>query len=400
MATISFQQIRFQKASDHVKATFLTFYEFHIPKEKLDHIGPYEVAPHNITFHKTTQTRAQRKFQLLLEEGFTHLTHKITKRPTYYIHKNSGIPLMGTLYFGIVDKGSSMIELKPMTGCNMNCVFCSVDEGIDSKRQNDYLIEREYIVAETKKLLTYKKQDTDLYINPHGEPLLYPELVDLCKDLSKLKFTKNIILITAGTLLTKPLIDELAKCNKVKLNVSVHAFDQKKAQELFGTKTHNAKHIRNMLSYASSKMPIIIAPVLVKGENESEMSKIIDFAQEIKAKVYIQKFLKNKHGRNLVKEESWHSFMNKLKSIEKETGYSLTEPLPKMVTTQEYPSPFKSRQIIDADVVLPGRFPNERMCVSSNRIISVLKCNKQIGTKIRVRLLRTKNNILRGECIA
>ncbi len=400
MATLTFQQISFQEQLTAVKITFLKLYEFEIPQTKLDNIGKWNITSNTITFNSISHRQASKKFQFLLEEGFKHLTNKLTKRQTFYIHKNSGIPLFGCIYFGIIDKGSSMIEVKPMTGCNMNCIFCSVDEGIDSKRQNDYLVEREYLVEETKKLLDFKNKPIDIYINPHGDPLLYPEIAELCEDLCKLPYTNSVVIITAATLLTKPLIDKIAATKKTVLNISLHAMDTQNAQKLFGTRAYNAKQVQDMLMYAANKLKIALAPVLLEGHNENEIPKIITFAKKINAPVLAQKFLVNKHGRNPIKEESWESFFAKLKDVQQKTDYCLTGSLQKIDKTKTYPSPFKLKKKIDVTIMLPGRFPSERLAVGYGRVISIINCTKEIGTTTQVHLSKIKSGIFKANMLS
>ena len=45
------------------------------------------------------------------------------------ITADSDIPLVGSLYFGIIDRGTSLLQVRPSCGCNLNCPFCSVDAG-------------------------------------------------------------------------------------------------------------------------------------------------------------------------------------------------------------------------------------------------------------------------------
>tara|TARA_Y100000310_G_C20688713_1_gene820772 strand:- start:1057 stop:2256 length:1200 start_codon:yes stop_codon:yes gene_type:complete len=398
MTKLEFQQLNFEESEDKLKVSFQNLYYFYIPYSDLRKIGEFQVSRNSITFN-SPKDRAKRKLNMLIDKGFLTLKNKISSRSAFYIHKNSGIPLLGTIYFGIVDKGSSMLELKPLTSCNMNCTFCSVDEGILSTRLNDYIVEKEYLVDETKKILDYKKRGLDIYINPHGEPLLYPNIVELCNDLAKLKHTKSITIITTATLLSKPLIDSLSQNKKTKLNVSLHAIDEKLSKELFGTKGYNIKRVLEMLRYASKKLEIIIAPVLLANCNEIEIPKIIKFAKEIKAKILIQKFIKNKAGRNPKKEESWDSFYSKLDNLEKQSNVILKPELDKIEQTKTLPHPFKINQIIKATIVLPGRFKGEVLSSHSNRLISISNCHKTIGTQIKIKITKTKNGIFKANIV-
>ena len=74
-------------------------------------------------------------------------------------------------------------------------------------------------------------------------------------------------------------------------------------------------------------------------------------------------------------------------------GCGLVEDLP------ELPKPFKKGNIIEAEVVLPGRLGNEMLAVAKDRLISVPECFKEIGSKVRLKIKRSKHNIFLGELL-
>ena len=41
-----------------------------------------------------------------------------------YVDKNSDIPLFGIDFIGIIDRGTNVIEIKPLTLCNLECKYC------------------------------------------------------------------------------------------------------------------------------------------------------------------------------------------------------------------------------------------------------------------------------------
>ena len=45
------------------------------------------------------------------------------------IDKKSNIPLYGVDFLGIIDRGTNIIELKPITTCNLKCKYCFVRSG-------------------------------------------------------------------------------------------------------------------------------------------------------------------------------------------------------------------------------------------------------------------------------
>ncbi len=399
MATLTYQTLQFREQEDALKVIFLRSYYFLIPHKELAVLGTYSITEDSITFPELNEKKLQHKFNILIEKGFQNLIGIYTRKKTFYIHRNAGIPLIGTRFIGIQDRGSNFLEVKPITGCTMGCTFCSVDEGIGSKKGYDFFVEREYLVEETKKLLDFKKcSNIHIYINVHGEPLLYPEIVELVADLKAIDWVKEITIITTAALLTEAMIDQLAKAGLTELNVSISAMDTEAAKKIMGNPAYSIAHVKKMVSYAAKKMQVTIAPVWVDAVNDEEMEKIIAFGKEIQCPVRIQKFCHNKFGRNPVEEISWEDFFKKIEELEKKTGVKLKEDVEKytLETTKEYPVPFTRRETIEAQIIGPGRYFHEKLCVARDRLISVPMCKKQSGT-VKIRILKTTNNIIVGE---
>ncbi len=399
MATLTYETLQFREQENALKVIFLKAYYFLLTHEELHALGTYSITDNSITFPELNEKKLLHKFNILIEKGFQNLIGVYTRKKTFYIHKNAGIPLIGTRFIGIQDRGSNFLEVKPITGCTMGCTFCSVDEGIGSKKGYDFFVEREYLVEETKKLLDIKEcSNIHIYINVHGEPLLYPEIVELVADLKAIEWVKEITIITTAALLTEAMIDQLAKAGLTELNVSISAIEVDAAKKIMGNPAYNIDHVKKLVSYAAKKMHVTIAPVWVDNINDEEMEKIIAFGKEIHCPVRIQKFCHNKFGRNPVEEISWDEFFKKIEALEKKTGIKLKEDVEKytLETTKEYPVPFKRRETIEAPIIGSGRYFHEKLCVAGDRLISVPMCKKQQGT-IKIRILKTTNNIIVGE---
>ena len=170
------------------------------------------------------------------------------------------------------------------------------------------------------------------------------------------------------------------------------------AKEIMGTKAYDIAHVKKIVSYASKKVKTTIAPVWVDGINDAEMEKIIAFGKEIHCLVRIQKFCLNKFGRNPVEELSWEEFFAKIDALEKKTGVKLKEDVSAytLENTKEYPIPFSRKEVVEAQIIGPGRYPHERLCVARERLISVSPCRKESG-KIKIRILKTTHNVIVAE---
>ena len=409
-AKLTFQDLTFYEMPDHVRIALLKHFYIEIEKELLkEGIGTYNIPdPHTIEFEGVMQEQAERKFYQILGKHIDELKSIKGRNTATYVHKNSGIPLMGCLSFGIADKGTTLLEIKPITGCNMGCIFCSVDEGIGTRKTHEFVVEKDYLVQEVNKLLDYKKhQGMVIYINSHGEPFLYADMVGLVADLKKNKWISEIHIITNGTYLTPEICSQLDKAGLTHLNISVSGFDAEKAKEVMGSTAYNIEKVKEIITYLTkhTKIEVIITPVVMFGINEREMGKIIVWAKQIGVKkVCIQNFLMNRRGRNPAKELDWEKFKEFLHQLEQEHSMKLLFDL-KLEKTKEYPKPFKRGEVVQAEIGTQGRYKTEYIAVAQQRCITLPKVVQKgdnplkKGERISVMITKSNHNIFVGEIV-
>ena len=393
MVKLAFKDLSFEEQKDLIKVNFLKIFYFHIDKQQLKQISDFIVEKDSITFKNAPEKKARPRFNFLLEKGFKELKNSLDGNKTIYIHQNSGIPLIGSLAFGIVDRGTDMIEVKPITGCPLNCIFCSVDEGLGSKKEADFVVEKDYIINELKKLIDYKNCPVDVYINPHGEPLLYEDIVPLVDEISKIRHVRVLSIITSGSLLTKKLADELIKAGLNRINISLNAIKPETARKLAGTAHYDVEHVKEMAAYTAKKIKVVITPVYVPGFNDEEIPKLIEFANKINASIFIQNFLCNKRGRNPAKELPMDEFYSMLRELENRYSVKLIADC-RLVKTKELPKPFKKGDVVKASIICQGRYKNEGIAAANGRVITIPDCYKT-GT-VSVKILRSRYNIFIG----
>ncbi|MBS3105781.1 radical SAM protein [Candidatus Woesearchaeota archaeon] len=405
MAELVFRDLSFEKDKGKVKVNFLRLFYTYLEEDNLSRIAPYEVNKHSITFKNVSENSARKKFEFLLFNSFKNLKNRLNNKKTIYIHQSSGIPLIGTNYFGLIDRGTNIIEVKPITSCNIGCIFCSVDEGPYSRRKADFVVEKDYLVNEFRKIVEFKaSSNIDAHINAQGEPTLYADMAELVRGIMSVKGVKRSSIDTNGTLLTKQYIDELADAGLTRINLSLNALDPEKAQKLAGY-PYNLNKVLEIARYLPTRMDLIIAPVWMPGYNDEELPKLAKFAEEIGAgkncpPIGIQNMLNYRFGRNPVDSVPMEDFYKKMRELEEKCNVRLVfdkaafdvEELP------EFPKPFKKGQVIDAEIVLPGRIGNEKLAVAKDRLISVPNCYKEEGN-VRLRIKRTKHNIFLGELL-
>ena len=110
----------------------------------------------------------------IIQYGEKELYNALTKRRLYYISEESGFPLIGHNAFGLIDRGTNLIQVRPITGCNLNCIFCSVDEGMSRTRVTDYLVDVDYLLDEFEKLVNFKRKyckSIEAHIDGQGDPV-------------------------------------------------------------------------------------------------------------------------------------------------------------------------------------------------------------------------------------
>ena len=402
MAELEFEDLRFEEKEDTVRVHFMNLFYADVDRKAIERIGPYKVEGKKIMFSKASEARARRKLMQLLSGSFSSLKNKIAKKDSFYIHQNSGIPLMGTNYFGIIDRGTNLIEIKPITSCNLGCIFCSVDEGPKSRRKVDFVIEKDYMMQELRKLIEFKKNDSiDAHINSQGEPLLYADIVPLVADIAKIKAVKMISIDTNGVLLNRQLVDRLADAGLTRINLSLHSLDQKLADG----SPYPLKHVLEIARYIPKKMDLILTPVWLPGFNDEEIMKLANFAREIGAgkngpAIGIQNFMPYRFGRNPTEPVSLDIFFKRMQELEKKHGLKLLFEAKDFSIEKcpEYPKPFKKGQLIEAEIVLQGRLPGEMLAVARERLISVPNCDRKEGS-VRLRIRRTKHNVFLGEIL-
>ncbi|MBI2130378.1 radical SAM protein [Candidatus Woesearchaeota archaeon] len=407
MTKLSFKELSFENSDKGLKVNFLRNFYFYLDDDRLSKLGKYAIEKNSIEFPNVHGNGIRTKFDFLLAEGFRGMKNRLNNKPTIYIHRSSGIPLIGSNYFGIIDRGTNVIEVKPLTSCNLGCVYCSVDEGPRSKRAADFVVEKDYLAEEFEKVAKFKGiDDIDAHINAQGEPLLYTEMTELVKDLMSIKGVKTGSIDTNGTLLTRHLVDELADAGLTRINLSLNALDPKIAQTMAGW-AYNLDKVLDIARYIPKKMDLIIVPVWLPGYNDEELPKLAKFAKEIGAgkncpSIGIQNFLNYRFGRNPVKEQPMEQFYAKITELEQRHGISLRTPKEafNVHEAKELLKPFRKGQVVEAKIMLPGRLRNEKLAVANGRVIAIPNCFKEEGKMVRLKIRRTKHNIFIGELLS
>ncbi len=328
------------------------------------------------------------------------ILHHVTKRELVYVTKESGIPLLGHAAFGLIDRGTNLIQVRPITGCNLNCVFCSVDEGKKSRtRVTDFIVEPEYLVEEFGKVAEFKGDGVEAHIDGQGEPTLYPYMDELLEGLRNVKEVRVISMQTNGVLLSEEKIERWENYLD-RINLSISTLDERKAEYIYGCRYPLGRVIEIAKTIAESKIDLLIAPVWLPGVNDEDIEKIIEFALEIGAgkrwpPVGIQKYIPYKFGRKpKVDVMSFREFYERLRRLEEEYGVKLIlrpedfgiEKRPRI------PHPIKKGDIFRARIVANGRVKGEKIVVVKGRVVTVLT-ERRVGEFVKFEIVRDHDGI-------
>ncbi len=328
--------------------------------------------------------------------------NRITRRELVYVTRESGIPLMGSAAFGLIDRGTNLIQVRPITGCNLNCVHCSVDEGRGSTSMaTDYIVEPDYLVEKLQEIAQFKGDGLEAHIDGQGEPLLYPYMEELLEGISRIREVDTVSIQTNGTLLDQNYID-LLEDHVDRVNLSLNAIRKDTARRVYRTSFPLDNVLESARKVASSKMDLLLAPVWLLGYNDGEMEETIEFAIDIGAgKRYpalgIQKYIPYKHGRKLEDVMDFDSFYSRLAEWEKQYGVKLILSPEDFGTHKRsrIQHPIRKGEHYKAKLIAEGRMHEEKLAVVKDRVVTV-KTHRKVGQTASFKIIRSKDGIFLG----
>lgn len=316
------------------------------------------------------------------------------------------LPLFGCIAFGIIDRGTNVLQVRPISECPLSCVFCSTDAGPRSGRRiSEYMVDLPQLLSAFDWAASYKEiDDIEAHIDTVGEPLMYPQIVELAEGLSANKYVSTVSMQTNGTLLNPKLIDGLEAAGLSRINLSIESLDPGLARRIAGTGSYsleqvleNAEHIAK-----NTDIDLLIAPVWLPGINDAQMPELINFALKIGAgkkwpALGIQKFLPHKYGRKPdIRVMGWENFYSRLKKWEKiyKTKLVLTPSDFGSYRCKPLPRVFKRYERVKVKVVGPGWMKGEKLAVARDRVITIVGADRvPVGADVYVRMDRVVDGI-------
>jgi len=337
------------------------------------------------------------------------LKSRFNLRPFIKINEENKIPLIGHIAFGIIDRGTNLIQVRPSTHCPLSCIFCSTDAGPCSRRRMaEYVVEPGWLVSWFNQLAEYKGVwDIEAHIDTVGDPLVYRHLPSLIRQLHMNPRVKVISIQTHGALLSEKIINCLEEAGLSRINLSIDSLDPNLAKYLSGTPWYDIEKVKQLAEYIvqCTKIDLLLAPVWVPSVNDKDIPEIIEFALNIGAGKHwpplgIQKYIPHKFGRKprRVRPLSWRRFYKALRTWERKYGIKLVlrpEDF-NIYKVKPLPPVFKINEKVVAEIVGRGWMKGEWIARAKNRIITIVDVpfsNPPIGRKIRVKIIQNKHNI-------
>ncbi|MBC7127988.1 MAG: radical SAM protein [Candidatus Methanosuratincola petrocarbonis] len=321
------------------------------------------------------------------------------------------IPLIGAIPFGLIDRGTNVIQVRPSTSCPLNCIFCSTDAGPKSTmRSAEYIVDLDHIIEWFRTLARLKGRGVEAHIDTVGDPLTYPKIADLVHGLSSMDGVEVVSIQTHGQLLNEMILDDLGAAGLSRINLSLDALDPVLSRDLAGTACYSSERVMEMAEYVVKDTPIdlLIAPVWVNPINTGELDGLISWAKRIGAgkkwpPLGIQKCERHKFGRkdHRIRYISWYAFYEHLRKLGSKHGINLIlKPSGFGIRkSKEIRNPYRRGEKVKVRTIGPGWLKDETLAVDMNctRIVTVVGKEADQGEKLTVRLLTVKDNIMVGK---
>ena len=318
------------------------------------------------------------------------------------IDQNTGIPLVGAIAFGIIDRGTNLIQVRATTVCNQKCTYCSTNANNNAVHPVNFEVDVDYLLAYVKEVVTYKGTGIEANIDSVGEPTAYPHLVKLVHGLKKIAGIQKVSMQTNGSLLTQEKIIELEKAGLDHMNLSINTFDAELAKKLSGLPTYDLERIKQVAHWvAGTKIQLLLAPVWFPDVNEQGIRDLITFAKQLNAKIGIQKYEIYAYSRKVrgVKPITYWQFYKKLEELEREFDVQLIVKASDfgISKAKRLPTKMDVGDKIHVETKIRGWGKDQMIGSIHNRAVTINNCSKQ--GMVRARVVENKNNIYLAEIV-
>lgn len=318
------------------------------------------------------------------------------------------LPLMGVIQFGVIDRGTNVLQVRPTTICPLSCVFCSVDAGPGSRaRRAEYIVDPRWLAEWVEGVAREKGVAVEALIDGVGDPFAYPWLPTLVRLLKETGVVVSVAAETHGETLTRELVDRLEEAGLDRVNLSIETLDSEKARRLAGTLWYNVERVRRLAEYIAreTSIDLHVTPVWLPGVNDEDIVEIIEWAYRIGAgkrwpPVTVQKYIAHRYGRRPpgVREPSWDEYWGWIRELEKRTGKKLTWSMEEwgMRYAPRVRHPLRRGRVAKLQVVGPGWLRGELLAATLDmrRLVTLVGARGlRPGELVLARIIRDRDGI-------
>lgn len=167
--------------------------------------------------------------------------------------------------------------------CNLKCFYCH-REGEDPSWKD------EMTPNEIQKIISVASSfDIGKVKLTGGEPLIRKDIVEIVEKIHSIPGVKEVSMTTNGTLLSKYAYD-LKKAGLARVNVSLDTLIKEKYWQITGVDAFDSVVSGILEARDVGLNPVKVNMVLLKGLNEDEVSRMIDFTKRNKIILQIIEF--------------------------------------------------------------------------------------------------------------
>lgn len=336
-----------------------------------------------------------------------------TSAHTALVKIDESTPLIGCIAFGLIDRGTNLIQVRPISTCPLSCIFCSTNAGPKSSiRQTEYIVALDHMVEDFRRLVRFKgERAIEAHIDTVGDPLTYPRIIELVHGLHQTRGVKTVSMQTHAALLNEKLLDRLSSAGLSRINLSIDALNPKLARKLADTEWYDVNRITDLTGYIieNTSIDLLLSPVWVPNINNQEIPRIIDLASKIEAgkrspSLGIQKYEVHKHGRKVkgVKALRWKQFYTQLRTWERLHKIKLVLRPEDFGIHRRRMLPILYRKLekVKLHVIAPGWLRREKLAVTVQGDMTMTLINAEnipVGAKVKARVIANKHNIYLAE---
>ena len=166
------------------------------------------------------------------------------------------------------------IRISVTDRCNLRCVYCMPEEGVESI-SHERILRFQEIVRIVRILAAKGIRKIKL---TGGEPLVRKGIAELIAELKQIEGIENVTITTNGVLLEE-MYDELVDAGLDAITVSLDTLNREIFQQM--TRRDEAERVKRGIEKAirENRVPLKINCVPVLGWEEQQLEDLLDFAR-------------------------------------------------------------------------------------------------------------------------